>query len=672
MTTPNTIEGALSPPASALPIDPSAAERTARRLAERHGEAHAEAIRRGVRQVAERWWREDGDEAAFTAFCEESFLPLEADRAAIFARLSEALEQIDGHLHEVRRELRRPVDLDTGPVSPADLLLADLDPSSHVDEDLFRTRVAFLALLHFPVHTLAERLELGASWDRETWARSRMMERFAQRVPASVHQAMTQAMNAAERYISGYYIRMDRLVTKDGHRLFPDGLRLITHWGLREELKAAYVDGPGGLAKQRMIQRVMERIVRQEIPEAVRDNPEVIWCPETNETRASADAAPAGSPREPDTRYARLLDLFRAARAADPYSPTAPTFIRRRFDLGRQMPEEEVEALLHSILVSEEVAALAREIERLLGRPLEPFDIWYAGFSSRGAHGDEELDAAVRARYPTKEALQERLPELLERLGFSGERARWLSDRIVIDAARGAGHAMPALRREDKVHLRTQATGGFRYVGFNIAMHELGHNVEQVFSLHSMDHWFLSGVPNVAFTEAMAFVFQSRHLEALGFAPEADARRRQALHALWITFEIAGLSMVDMRLWRWMYAHPDATPAELRDATLEIARGVWNRYFTPVFGVKDVDLLGIYSHIISSALYLPDYAIGQIVAFQVAARVRSEGFAGAVERMNRLGYLTPDAWMRAAVGGPVSARPLLDAAREAIEGFRAA
>ena len=44
------------------------------------------------------------------------------------------------------------------------------------------------------------------------------------------------------------------------------------------------------------------------------------------------------------------------------------------------------------------------------------------------------------------------------------------------------------------------------------------------------------------------------------------------------------MALVDMRVWRWMYAHPDATAAELREATLAIARDVWNRYYAPVFG----------------------------------------------------------------------------------------
>ena len=178
-------------------------------------------------------------------------------------------------------------------------------------------------------------------------------------------------------------------------------------------------------------------------------------------------------------------------------------------------------------------------------------------------------------------------------------------------------------------------------------------------------------MPNTAFTEAFAFVFQSRDLEVLGFPPEgAAARRNEALQSLWATYEIGGVSLVDMKVWNWMYGHPQASPAELRDAVVSIAREVWNRWFAPIFGERDVELLAIYSHLIQAALYLPDYAIGQIVAFQLAPRLKAGVFGEEVERMTRLGRLTPDAWMRAATGGPLSTEPMLEAARAALEAER--
>lgn len=651
-----------------------AAHQTVSRLVEKHGAQHAERVRRGVQQVAQRWWEEDGDTRAFATFCEESFLADPAALTQMFERLERVFEQMDGHLYEIRRELTTPIDVDTGePISPADQLLANLDLATHVSEDLFRTKVAFLALLNFPVNSLRERLEQGTGWDRETRARSRMMDRFILRVPAALHQEITEAMIRAERYSSSYNIRLDRVVSPAGERLFPEGRRLISHWGLRDELASHYADPtPAGLARQRVILRIMERIVRQEIPAAVVDNPDLLWEPESNTVRPLREDAACDAHlltlREPDTRYACLLGVFQAVCKIDPFSPGEPTFVDRRFNLERQIPEKEAEALLVSVLESREVREMARVIQERLGRPLEPFDIWYSGFKARGQYSEDELDGLVRSKYPTVEAFGRELPQILEKLGFTPETSLWLADRIMVDPARGAGHAMGAVRREDKAHLRTRVPrGGMDYKGYNVALHELGHNVEQVFSLNGIDRWSLAGVPNNACTEAVAFVFQNRDLELLGLqTPSAETRQAQALATLWNTYEIGGVALVDMRVWRWMYEHPEATPAELREATLAIAREVWNRWYAPVFGVPDSDILAIYTHMIVYALYLPDYPIGHIIAFQVARRLAEGDFGTEIERITRQGRVTPDSWMRGAVGGPISAQALLDAAGEAL------
>ena len=93
-------------------------------------------------------------------------------------------------------------------------------------------------------------------------------------------------------------------------------------------------------------------------------------------------------------------------------------------------------------------------------------------------------------------------------------------------------------------HLRTRVEpDGMDYKGFNIAVHELGHNVEQIFSLYDVDHTLLAGVPNTAFTEALAFVFQAHDLELLGLAaPTAESRALEvARPTSGTTYEIAGL-----------------------------------------------------------------------------------------------------------------------------------
>jgi hypothetical protein len=70
-------------------------------------------------------------------------------------------------------------------------------------------------------------------------------------------------------------------------------------------------------------------------------------------------------------------------------------------------------------------------------------------------------------------------------------------------------------------------------------------------------------------------------------------------------------------------------------------------------------------------LYLPDYPIGHIIAFQVAELLRGEEFGARFERVATQGRLTPTAWMRGAVGQPISAEALLAAARSALAGSAA-
>ncbi|MGH2669010.1 MAG: hypothetical protein ACRDH5_07840, partial [bacterium] len=253
--------------------------------------------------------------------------------------------------------------------------------------------------------------------------------------------------------------------------------------------------------------------------------------------------------------------------------------------------------------------------------------------------------------------------------GFSEDQARFLAEHIDVDPSRGAGHALGAARRDDRAHLRTRVgAGGMDFKGYNIAVHEMGHNAEQVFSLNRIDHTLLQGVPNTAFTEALAFVFQSRDLELLGLGgPDRASGHLRALEEFWATREIAGVALVDMAAWQWLYAHPDATPAAFREAVVAIARDVWNQHFAGILGARDVPILAVYSHMVNSGLYLPDYPLGHLIAFQVEAHFKKAGSFGAeFERICRQGSITPDAWMRQAVGGPLSAEPLLKAAAEAL------
>lgn len=649
-----------------------------RELLAKYGEAQRTRLKRGLHQVAEFWRPEDGDAASFEEFGRANFAGDQAALDTMFNRFERLLEQLGGHMHEINREFRQQMDLDLGPVLPFDEMFGGYDPAAHVIDDFFQNKLAFVVLLNFPLTTLDERLKEGPSWTRRQWAEVRLAQRFSKRIPADVNLAIGQAEAAAARYVAEYNIWMHHLLDENDRRPFPPKMRLLSHWNLRDEIKADYADKQNGLAKQRMIQQVMERIVTQTIPAVVVNNPAVDWNPFTNEVKPAAVKDSDSSlhantnvtgAREPDTRYATLRKDFLAAKRADPYSPTAPTLIARRFDEDREVPEARVKAMLEQVLTSPLVPQIAKVIQSRLGRPLEPFDIWYNGFRPDSKYSESELDAIVAKKYPTAAAYQQDIPSLLMKLGFSPERAQYVAQHIVIEPARGSGHAMGAEMRAEKAHLRTRVEkSAMNYKGFNIAVHEMGHNVEQTFSLNDVDHTLLKGVPNTAFTEALAFVFQGRDLQLLGVpAPDARSEAEKTLNDFWTTYEIAGVGLVDTAVWHWMYDHPQATPRQLNAATLQIAKDIWNRYYAPVFNQKDVVLLAVYSHMIDSFLYLPDYSIGHLIASQIEEQMKKAGAIGPeFERMAKMGDVTPDLWMENATGKPVGPDALLEVTRRAL------
>ncbi len=185
--------------------------------------------------------------------------------------------------------------------------------------------------------------------------------------------------------------------------------------------------------------------------------------------------------------------------------------------------------------------------------------------------------------------------------------------------------------------------------------------------MNDVDYYMLNRVPNTSFTEAIAFLFQKRDLELLGLKnPNPDDNYYLALDNFWSAYEIMGVSLVDIRVWEWLYAHPDATPAQLKNAVIDIAKQVWNSYYAGILGGKDETLLAIYSHMIDYPLYLPNYPMGHLIAFQIEQQIRGKNFADEVTRMLMQGRIIPQLWMQHAVGDKISVNALLKATDEAL------
>ena len=128
-----------------------------------------------------------------------------------------------------------------------------------------------------------------------------------------------------------------------------------------------------------------------------------------------------------------------------------------------------------------------------------------------------------------------------------------------------------------------------------------------------------------------------------------------------------GVSLVDMYVWKWLYQNPGATPAQLKEQVILIAKDVWNKYYAEVFGSKDEPILAIYSHMIDAPLYLSAYPIGHLIDFQIEKQIKDKNFAAEVERIYTKGRLIPQVWMKEAVGKEISCEPILEATTEALK-----
>ncbi len=633
-------------------------------LIQKFGEKEKERIKTGIEQVASLWQKKDGTEEDFLKFVEENFIPSGDELKLAFERFSRAFESIDGNFTRIGRDLRWYMDVDEGKMIFLDEILASFDPSSHLTDDLFENKIAFIILLNFKAPDLEELEKNGEKMSRQEWAMARLALRFTSRVPAEVQQEIVKAFVQADNYISNYNFFMGNILNKEGKALFSKDLKLISHWGLRDELKAQYLS-KDGLEKQEHIYNLMLKIINQEIPQELPNNPNFIW-------KISEGIPTDSKGREQDTRYKHFLNLFNALKLEDPYSPKYPTYILRKFNKEREIPKEQVKAILEAVCSSPLKFEIAKIIEKKLGRKLRPFDIWFNQLKVSPKIPEKELDEIVSKKFPNVKEFEREIVNILKKLGFEEEMAKFIANHIEVDPARGAGHALGALAKDDKAHLRTRVpVNGMNYKGFNIAMHELGHNVEQVISNSLMDYHFLKGVPNTAFTEAFAFIFQGKDLEILGFKEEdKNFKYWDILNEYWMTYEIAGVSLVDMAVWEELYKNPNMKPEELKKVVIENAKRIWNLYYADVFGERDTPILSIYSHMIDAALYLPDYPMGHLIAFQIKNYLEGKNLGEEMLKMCKLGSITPNLWMKMAVGETLSEKPLLLKTEEALKNLK--
>ncbi|MCX6241067.1 MAG: hypothetical protein NTX43_04585 [Bacteroidetes bacterium] len=636
-------------------------------LVAKYGESQKARIEKGIKQAAALWTEKDGKDIDFRDLCLKYFVGDPSKLDLLFNRLSGNFEQLFGRYNLITLSMKWAVHIDIGEMLDVDEIFGAWDPAAHFNDDFFTNKIAFITCMNFPFYTLAEKEQQGPKWSRKDWAYSRLGDMFTARVPADVSQKVSDALSSAENYISNYNIYMGNLLDEKGQTHFPKEMKLISHWNLRDELKANYNKGDEGLLKQKMVYNVMLHIIDQSIPDSVINKSGYQWNPFSN--KLFKDGKEISASPEPNRRYDIFLNNFKAMKTMDQYTPLYPTYLLRAFDGGMEIRQEQVEKLFTDLCSSAEVKAVGSLISKRLGRPLQPFDIWYDGFKARSTMNQDELDKITRAKYPDPKAYEADIPNMLIKLGFKPEKAKEIASHITVDPARGSGHAWGAQMKGDKAHLRTRiAKTGMDYKGYNIAVHEMGHNVEQTISLYMVDNYMMQGVPNTAFTEALAFIFQKRDLFLLGKKDnDPNKEALEAIDQFWMSYEIMGVSLVDMAVWKWLYENPNATSEQLKEKVIGTAKDVWNKYYAGIFGVQDCPLLAIYSHMIDSPLYLPNYPVGHLIDFQIDEYLKGKNFADEIMRIYSAGRLIPQLWMKNAVGSEISIKPILDATDKALK-----
>jgi oligoendopeptidase F len=205
-------------------------------------------------------------------------------------------------------------------------------------------------------------------------------------------------------------------------------------------------------------------------------------------------------------------------------------------------------------------------------------------------------------------------------------------------------------------------------------MHELGHNLEQLCSTHFVPRPALRGVPNTACTEAFAFLYQGLASSVLNL-PEQDPQAAADMHCCERLLEgaqIAGPALLEILVWRWIYENPDAGAEAVRDTVLRIAESLWSKYYVQYLGQDPYAILGAYQHMVGYPLYLADYALGHIISHQIIRHMHGKDLATETRRICSIGSLTPDAWMKIAVGAGIDAGVLANDAAKAAKRLLAA
>ncbi len=626
-------------------------------LVRRYGKQHRKDIERGVAACKRVWnFKKDGEDA-FEAFCLGQYVPAGRPRTVLLNRLDEFHHTIVGNMGASIKVARAGQDIADRPLIAAEEIFSAFTPDTHLLEDYRRSKVAAVAQLNFGTD------DRSSPRSRSGWAARRLGDIGREVIPAGFLADLSLAQTESDRFISAYNLHLDRFDFGDSQIRFPAGTRLISHWGLRDTMTQLNGEKKS-LPKQRAILDLMRRVVDGEIPAEVLDNPRVRWDIARSRIRENGKSRPAEG--HGPLRWEKFRKVWRARLKIDPYTRHG-NVIDNKFLVEREIAEEKVVKVLTEIVSSPLAERVAPWIRDRLGRDLEPFDVYFRDFHSSGP-GKPKLRYDIRKRYPDSAALHSAIPDILGKLGWKRDRARWIASKIRVDNGRSAGHAWPPANDHDLQLLRVRVDAkGCDEINFETFMHELGHCVEGVLTSYDLDFKALWSVPNTAFSEGFAFTFQDRTDEVLGRRrPGGVAADVTTLLRFWEPYEIAGSALTEIRLYHWLYENRGASASRILRAVRRIGDEVWDEFYARIFGAAGHGLMSVYSHMLWGEFYLAEYPLGYVLAYQVRKHLEGRPLAKDMERICALGRIYPEDWMKAAVGQKISVEPLLDDTRAAL------
>jgi len=641
-----------------------------------HGKSHVKRIKDGVAQVLQFWEEADGTPAECRQFCLEHFISNAKALNLLFQRTSQYMEDYFGLIGEIHRRLQMYIDLDIGQATSIDEMFYGFNVSTNYSENVFSIKIAFYILLNFRYYNLQELIELGDKLTEKQWAETRLARFFVNRIPTPIKEEVATALSHSIQYIKNYYIYLGKIRWHNGKHLFGgknSREKWQSHWEILGELMGQY-ESRYGLSRQKKLYEVLIHIIDQTIPATVINNPKVIWRIADNTVTTTSGSKILASTSSDFGHYHHLLRYFNAERKADDYLGT--TFLERSFEdhMGIYQKESmgllqsDVEKLMKELLYAPVMKDVAKIMRKILKRKLTAFDIWYT-FNSSWQRKSNVLDKLTASKYPTIQDFSNDIPNILIKLGYPNDLANKIAQNIVVDSARDSGHAFPLEWRAGKVHLRVYFDkNGLSFSDYSVAIHELGHCVEMYLSKYLAKYFSLGMLPNIAFSEAFAFLFEDQCLSLLELDKKTDNNEHlHTLNTFIESFELAGMGLLDIRIWQTMYQNPNINADELKHIVIQLAIEIWNEYFAPIFKISNSPILATYSHFITDPLYLSNYFVGMIIKWQISQFLIGKSLSEEMVRMCSIGNITPQLWMRRAVGADISSKPLIEATKLAVQ-----